>query len=391
MAALLRSLSRCSAARLALGWVLVTCTACGSSSGAPAAPSRGGDASTGDASGGDTSPGDAATGAAAPLDGGYPALKFADIGMAVKVSDAFYFTEGPVWDPDAGVLYFTDTNGDPLGPDAGPDAGIAGGAVYRFTPPSTIDVLLQPSGSADGLGLDPQGNLIGAGYISRDVWRRGADGGLQALSPCAQGGGSCFTGMELNTPDDVAARSDGILYVTDPTFGSGAQGYPTLDLPLASAQGVYRLTTDGILHLEDSTTAGPNGVNLSPDEKSLYVSYSVAGTVARFDVAADGSLSNKRTFVSGVTLPDSMCVDAGGNLYVGTFTGLAVYDPTGKHLGTLSVDGLIVTNCAFGGADQKTLFITSRTSATLTGPPPLGGGSLYSIAAMPVPGMPGRN
>ena len=86
-----------------------------------------------------------------------------------------------------------------------------------------------------------------------------------------------------------------------------------------------------------------------------------------------------------------MCVDAGGNVYVGTFSGLAVYDPTGKSLGTISVGGLIVTNCAFGAADQKTLFITARTQATLSGAPPLGGGALYKIDGMPVPGIPGQN
>src|SRR5262249_37786216 len=150
---------------------------------------------------------------------------------------------------------------------------------------------------------------------------------------------------------EVTARSDGTIYFTDPTFASGSQGFPVVNLPLSGAQGVYRLTTDGVLHLEDSTSSGPNGVNLSPDEKTLYVSYTLTGQVAKFDVAADGSLSNKKTFATGATVADSMCVDAGGNLYVGTLGGLAVFDPSGKRLGTISVDGLIVTNCAFGGSD----------------------------------------
>jgi gluconolactonase len=350
----------------------------------------------------------------AAVDGGatYPPLKLSDIGKPTKVSDQFYFTEGPVWDPAKGVLYFTDINGDPAPsdeagaaddaatdsgaaeastPDAAPQATGPGGVVYRLTPPSTLDVLFQPSGNADGLGLDPQGDLIGAGFFSRDAWRRASDGGLQTLSPCAADAGTCFDGTEINTPDDIASRSDGVLYFTDPTFASGSQGFPVLDLPLMSAQGVYRVTTDGVLHLEDTSSGGPNGVNLSPDEKTLYVSYTLTGLVAKFDVAADGSLSNKKTIVTGASVPDSMCVDAGGNLYVGTIGGLAVYDPAAKALGTISVDGLIVTNCAFGGADQKTLYVTARTDATLSGPPPFGGGLLYEIDAMPIPGMPGRN
>jgi gluconolactonase len=355
----------------------------------------------------------------------YPPLTFSAIGKPKKISDQFYFTEGPVWDPVKSVLYFTDINAlqpgdvadagsasdgapgsDASAPDASlPDGSVAeastpeaaaprpsvGGAIYQLTLPSTINLFLQPSGNTDGLGLDPKGNLIGAGFASREVWRLSASAERQTLAPCAQGAGTCYMGKEINTPDDITARSDGTLYFTDPTFASGSQGFPFVNLPLSGAQGVYRLTTDGVLHLEDSTTSGPNGVNFSPDEKTLYVSYTIAGTVAKFDVAADGSLSHKTTFATGALIADSMCVDAGGNVYVGTLNGLAVYDPTGTHLGTISVDGLIVTNCAFGAADQKTLFITARTQATATGSPPLGGGLLYQIRDMPVPGMPGRN
>jgi len=313
----------------------------------------------------------------------YPPLTFSDIGTAALISSQFYFTEGPVWDPNKSVLYFTDINAH--------QGSTVGGAIYRLTLPSTIDVFFQPDGNADGIGLDPHGNLIAAGFVSRSVWRLSATNTMQTLAPCSQGGGTCYAGQEINTPDDITARSDGVIYFTDPTFGSGSQGFPTLTLPLSNAQGVYRLTTDGVLHLEDQTTSGPNGVNLSPDQKTLYVAYTASGQVAKFSVAADGSLGNKTTFATGATLADSMCVDAGGNVYVGTSSGLSVYDPAGKNLGTISVGGLIVTNCAFGGADQRTLFITARTSATLVGAPPMGGGSLYQIAKMPVPGIPGQN
>jgi gluconolactonase len=320
--------------------------------------------------------------------GTYPPLKFSDIGQAVLINNSFYFTEGPVWDPKKSVLYFTDINA----PSADGGTGGAGsGAIYRLTPPSTIDVFFQPDGNADGLGLDPQGNIIAAGFASRSAWRLTASSTMQVFSSCSQGGGTCYMGQGINTPDDITSRSDGVIYFTDPTFANGAQGFPTVTLPLMGAQGVYRMTTDGVIHLEDMTTSGPNGVNLSPDEKSLYVSYTLASQVSKFDVAADGSLSHKTTFATGASIADSMCVDAGGNVYVGTLSGLAVFDPTGKALGTISVGGLITTNCAFGGADQKTLFITARTQATLTGAPPIGGGALYQIANMPVPGIPGQN
>jgi gluconolactonase len=351
------------------------------------------------------------SGSGQPADAGSPEageaavpLALSQIGPPVLLGDSFYFTEGPVWSPAEGVLYFVDINA------PSPDGG-AGGAIYRLTLPNTFDLFFAPTGNADGLGLDPQGNIIVAGYASRNVWRLTSSKVQEILAPCAgdggaasdgdedggaEGGGyspgaSCFDGTELNTPDDITSRSDGTIYFTDPTFGSGSQGLPTVTLPLSQAQGVYRLTTDGQLHLEDSTTDGPNGVNLSPDEQSLYVAYTLTGDVARFDVAADGSLSNKTMFATGATIADSMCVDSAGNVYVGTLRGLAVYSPTGRSLGTISVNGLIVTNCGFGGADQRTLFITARTQATLSGAPPMGGGSLYAIQNMPVTGIPGQN
>ncbi len=308
-------------------------------------------------------------------------LNFPDIGKPVLVSDQFYFTEGPVWDPKQSVLYFTDINAQQNG---------TTGAIYRLTLPSTIDVFLQPDGNADGLGLDPNGNIIAAGFASRSVWRY-SGGTRQTLGACTSPATStCYSGQEVNTPDDVTARSDGVIYFTDPTFGSGGQGLPSQTLPLSGMQGVYRLTRDGVVHREDTTAAGPNGVNLSPDEKILYVAYTLGNTVAKFNVAADGSLSGKQTFTSA-SLADSMCVDAGGNLYVGAQSGLAVFSPAAKALGTISVAGQIVTNCAFGGPDQKTLFITSRAQSTLVGTPVARDSSLYKIDNMPVPGIPGQN
>jgi gluconolactonase len=326
-----------------------------------------------DASDGSSSGADATPAIDAPL-------KFSAIGSAAKVSGQFYFTEGPVWDPRNSVLYFTDINAH--------HGAATAGAVYTLTLPSTFAILLEPDGNADGLGLDPDGNLIAAGYGSRSVWRLSSPTTMTTLSPCSGTKPTCYQGQEVNTPDDITSRSDGTLYFTDPTFGKNlAQG----SFALSGAEGVYRLTNDGVLHLEDASTDGPNGVTLSPDEKTLYVAYTSINTVARFTVAVDGSLSEKSTFVSA-TLADSMCVDARGDLFVGTAHGLEVFGPSGgAALGTIAVGGDVATNCAFGGVDQTTLFITSHSQATLTATPSAGSSSLYEVDGMPVPGIPGRN
>jgi gluconolactonase len=311
----------------------------------------------------------------------YPPLKMSDIGAAVKYSNPFYFTEGPVWDPTKNVLYFTDINAQ--------QNGTTGGAIYRLTLPSTFDILFQPDGNADGLGLDPQGNIIAAGYPSRNIWRL-MNNAMQTIGACSSPAtATCYMNQEVNTPDDITARSDGVIYFTDPTFGSGSMGFPSQTLPLSSSQGVYRVTTDGVLHLEDHSTSGPNGVNLSPDEKTLYVAFTSSGEVAKWDVAADGSLSNRKTFASGVTLADSMCVDAGGNVYVASSTGIAVFSSAGGTALFTIMGVQIPTNCAFGGPDQKTLFITGR--ASLIGTPASGNAALYHIDNMPIPGIRGQN
>jgi gluconolactonase len=296
----------------------------------------------------------------------YPPLKFSDIGTAVQISGSFLFTEGPVWDPAKNVLYFTDINAD---------------TVYRLTLPNTFDAFVKPVGNADGLGLDPQGNLIAAGFVARSVWRL-AGSSMQTIA-------NSYQGKKLNSPDDITARSDGVIYFTDPLFGiNGSQGFAA-QTQEQTTQGVYRVTTDGTVHIEDSSASGPNGLDLSPDEHTLYVAYTSTGEVAKFAVGVDGALSNRSTFASGVTIADSMSVDAGGNVYVASFSGIAVFSPAGTRLGTIATGSQIPTNCAFGGADQKTFFITARTG--LTGTPTAGNASVYRIDNMPIPGMPGRN
>ncbi len=312
-------------------------------------------------------PGLDATGPIAFPDGSlphYPALSFSDIGQPVTISGQFLFTEGPVWEPAKEVLYFTDINAN---------------TIYQLVLPSTITPYITPSKYADGLALDPKGGLVLAGFRSRSVEIVAGD----ELRPVA----TSYQSMALNSPDDVVVRSDGIIYFTDPTFGiDGTQGFDAQSQQL-SFEGVYRLTRDGTLHLEDQSMTGPNGIEFSPDEKTLYVSYTTPGTVVSFSVAADGALSNPTTFASGVTVADSMCVDAAGDLYVASLSGVAVFTPSGTRLGTIAT-GQIPTNCAFGGPDQRTLFITARKA--LTGTPDAGNSSLMRIDRMPIPGLPGR-
>jgi sugar lactone lactonase YvrE len=265
------------------------------------------------------------------------------------------FPEGPAWNAAESAVYFSD---------------ISGNAIYRLVLPSTLETVVQPSGDADGLAFDPQGKLIAAGYASRTVWR--LNGGTPEVLA------SDYQGQKFNSPDDITSSVSGNIYFTDPTFGLASTETAELGF-----EGIFRIASDGSLHLEDQTISGPNGIILSPDELTLYVSSTFTGDVYAYTVQPDGSLSDKRTFASSLSGADSMCVDAAGNLYVATISGIAVLTPDGRSLGTISVPNL-TSNVGFGGADHKTLFITARSIFSFLSQSP--SGVLYQVENMPVPG-----
>ncbi|MGB3052604.1 MAG: SMP-30/gluconolactonase/LRE family protein, partial [Polyangiales bacterium] len=164
-------------------------------------------------------------------------------------------------------------------------------------------------------------------------------------------------GDPLNSPNDIAVRSDETIYFTDPPFGINPATEQVLEF-----NGVFRVAPDGELtaEWEGAKSTRPNGLVLSPDERLLYVADSTAGVMV-FDVNADGSLTNERAFIETLPTADGMAIDTGGNLFVSTNTGVQVFDPSGDLWGTIEVpDGRVPANCAFGGADARTLYITAR-------------------------------
>ena len=125
---------------------------------------------------------------------------------------------------------------------------------------------------------------------------------------------------------------------------------------------MFRVAPNGALtaEWEGAKSSRPNGVVLSPDERTLYVADTTGGVMA-FDVNEDGSLHGERPFVAVLPNADGMAVDTGGNLFVATTTGVQVFDPAGDLWGTIEVpDGRVPANCAFGGNDARTLYITAR-------------------------------
>jgi gluconolactonase len=170
-----------------------------------------------------------------------------------------------------------------------------------------------------------------------------------------------FEGQRFNAPNDLVIDAAGGIYFTDPMFRA-PQPLPQ------RVQGVYYRSTGGKLSRVVNNAPAPNGVLLSRDEKTLYVLPSMSAEMQVYPVEAPGQLGDMRVFCKVKNPPgrdnggcDGATIDEHGNLYLTTALGVQVFSPSGEALGVIEVPEQ-PSNCTFGGADGKTLYVTARTS-----------------------------
>lgn len=270
-----------------------------------------------------------------------------------KIGEGFTWVEGPVWDRKNNVLLFSD---------------IPANAIMRWKEGKGIDVFMKPSGytgakpftgrepGSNGLTFDHQERLLLCEHGDRRVTRVERDGEKSVLA-------DRYDGKRFNSPNDLVVAANGDIYFTDPPFGlPGTFNDPGRELDFC---GVYRIASDGV-HLVIRDIKAPNGIGLSPDGKTLYVT-DVDGEHPRwmaYDVEADGSVSHARIFHDGLPFkgtapgaPDGLKIDQNGNVFGSGPGGIYVFAPDGTHLGTIRT-GVATSNCGWG-EDGSTLFITA--------------------------------
>ena len=269
-----------------------------------------------------------------------------------KLADGFGFIEGPLWRPD-GALWFSDVTGNVVR-QWSPD-----GKVVEILRPGGYDKNDAPPGSyigPNGMVGDKDGAVLLCQHGNRRIARITKDRQVSTVL-------DKFDGKRLNSPNDLVYKSDGSLYFTDPPYGLIKQDEdPAKEIPF---NGIYRFANGKVQLLAKDLTR-PNGIALSPDEKTLYVANSDEKRMIwmRYDVAADGTLQNGRVFFDATAvkedgLPDGMKVDERGNVYATGPGGVWIFSPEGKHLGTIKPVET-PANCGWGD-DGKSLYMTART------------------------------
>ena len=297
-----------------------------------------------------------------------------------KLFESKVLTEGVCVAMD-GMVYFSEITFSHVSRDK--NGAIDAGYIWKFDPTTgKTTIFRSPSGMSNGIKFDAAGNMIvaeGADCGGRQVTRTDMKTGKSQIIA------GLYEGKPLNSPNDITIDEKGRIYFSDPRY----LGHEPVNQSIMS---VYRIDTDGSLHRIITDAGKPNGVAISPDQKTLYVVSNDNGSTGieqlekdpvsgkimtplrkgsmalmAYDLAADGTAKFRKTLVdySPYDGPDGLVVDQDGNLYVAVRAenrpGIYVYNPAGKELAYIETE--VPTNVGFGrGAEAKTLYITAGSS-----------------------------
>lgn len=268
----------------------------------------------------------------------------------------FQWSEGPAWDKKRQRLYFSD---------------VPQNKAYVWSESEGLKTFLDPSGipndeaegfrepGSNGLLMTPDGSLLIANHGKRAVEKMDIDSKTRKTVI------NTYRGLSLNSPNDMALAKDGSLFFTDPAYG--LKGIDESPLKQLSFSGVYKLSLDGELSVIDDTQAFPNGIALSPDERTLYVAVSDSEKpkIVKYAKNDAGKFGDPQLWFDAKPfqnqglpgLPDGMVVADSGHVFATGPGGVFILSPDGKALGQINT-GRASANCTFGD-DGKTLYITA--------------------------------
>lgn len=261
------------------------------------------------------------------------------------IANTFQFTEGPASDKN-GNIYFSD---------------IQTSRIYTYTTDHQLEIFKDPSGRANDLRFDNEGNLLACEGASREVTSTSPCGKVTVLV-------DRYNGKKLNSPNDLWIDPKGGIYFTDPRYSSASwiwiekgdsfdQVVDSLFKEEQEVRALYYLPHDGKpLRRVAEGFMNPNGVVGTMNGKKLYVSDTEKKETYVFDILNDGSLLNQKVFVPEYS--DGMTLDEMGNLYL-TNGGIDIYTPQGELITTIDLP-CKSSNVSFGGKDKRTIFITAR-------------------------------
>lgn len=252
--------------------------------------------------------------------------------LLVKVDSTYSFTEGPASDKD-GNVYFTDQPNDKI--------------IKWHANDNSLSIFKEPSGRANGLYFDHDGNLLAAADENNELWRIDSNGNVDTLL-------TSFEDKKLNGPNDIWVDLKGGIYFTDPYY---QREYWTRTKAEISEKNVYYISPDGKeVSIIASGFVQPNGIIGTPDGKTLYVADIGGKKTYAYTIQPNGTLTGKKLFTNMGS--DGMTIDNKGNIYL-TGDGVTVFNKKGEQLHHIPINENWTANITFGGKDQNILFITA--------------------------------
>ncbi len=274
-----------------------------------------------------------------------------------KLAEGFGWAEGPIWVKSGGYLLFTD---------------VPGNKMWKWSEKGGLEKFLDPSGAANpdmnvwreaganGLAILDANTILLADTGNRGIQK--LDLKSRKKTPVAMS----FEGKKFASPNDVARMKSGVLFFTDPPYGfKKFDDAAEIEIKF---NGVYRMAKDGTVTVIEKELHRPNGVALSPDERTLYVTQSepAKAIIMAYALDAAGNVTGKTLFHDATDLvakdapglPDGLTVATDGTIFTSGPGGILVLSKDGKRLGRIS-NGKATANCKFGD-DGKTLYLTSH-------------------------------